>query len=138
MTTDEDSEKPANVTTEEIVHNYNTSFPVFLSILHEVRELSKKKPDAIMSAGKVRLINRVLSDLLNIVKDEPAGKYLELLDDQSLPQVSDALLMMVQFKTALNSFHKRFTKYDSHLRKTYWVTEELLQLSADQDYDDFE
>ena len=45
-----------------------------------------------MSASKVKIINRVLTDLLAILKEEPAGKYLGALDDEALPQVSDAVL----------------------------------------------
>jgi hypothetical protein len=29
-----------------------------------------------MSAGKVKIINRVLEDLLTFLKEEPAGKHL--------------------------------------------------------------
>jgi hypothetical protein len=112
------------VTTEAAVEIYESSASIFEGILKEVRELSRKKPDATMNAGKVQIINRVLNDLLVILKDEPAGKYLELLDNGSLHQVSDAVLIMVQFESALESFRERyFYLYDFGER--YWVTEEL-------------
>ena len=67
-----------HVTTSESVEIYRASVPIFDGLLREVRELSKKKPEATMNAGKVRIINRVLEDLLTILKDQPAGKYLEI------------------------------------------------------------
>ena len=70
-----------------------------------------KKPEATMSASKVKLVNRVLPDLLTILRDEPAGKYLYALDDDALPQMSDAVLTMVQFESAIDSFRSRYKKY---------------------------
>jgi hypothetical protein len=42
--------------------------------------------------------------MLAFLKDDPEGKYLEQLDDTTLPRLSDAVLVMVQFETALASF----------------------------------
>lgn len=97
-----------HVTTKAAVEAYSSSKPIFDTILKEIRELSKKKPEAIISAGKVKIINRVLDDLLPFLKDEPSGKYLETLDDDSLPQISDAVLAMVQFEAALKAFKERY------------------------------
>jgi hypothetical protein len=79
-----------------------------------------------MNSGKVKIVNRVLDDLLSFLKSEPAGKYLEALDDQSLPQMSDALLIMVQFESALKSFKKRHYRY-ARDNTPYWTTKELLK-----------
>lgn len=77
-----------------------------------------------MSAGKVKIINRVLSDLLQILKPEPTGKYLEVLDDESLPQVSDAVLTMVQFESALDLFESKYRRYIGGDHQ--WITEEFV------------
>ncbi len=63
-------------------------------------------------------------DLLEFLKPEPEGKYLDELDTVVLPQVSDALLMMVQFETALTRFKGRYQGYESSLRLYYWKTPE--------------
>lgn len=123
------------VTTEEKVDEYEASHDVFASLLREVKELSKKKPDASMSAGKVKIVNRVLQNLLVVLEGQPDAKYLEVLDDDDLPQVSDAVLVMVQFKSALDSFkgrhYRRASGYDHQ-----WVTENLIaQLRADYEED---
>lgn len=113
-----------DVTTDAAVSTYQASTPIFEGLIKEIRELSRKKPDATMSAGKVKIINRVLNDLLQILKPEPAGKYLEALDNDSLPQVSDAVLTMVQFESALNSFKSKYQRLIN--RKYYWITEEFV------------
>lgn len=127
-----------NVTTDAAVSTYQASTPIFEGLMKEIRELSKKKSDATMSASKVKIINRVLNDLLQILKPEPAGKYLEALDDESLPQVSDAVLTMVQFESALHSFR---SKYLRRIEGDYhWITEEFVSAwnadSADSDEED--
>jgi hypothetical protein len=117
---------PTHVTTEAVVDTYTSASTIFGGLLKEVRELSRKRPDATMSAQKVKLINRVLIDLLGFLRDEPEGKYLEELDSDTLPQVSDALLVMVQFATALDKFKGRYQTYDSITRVHSWVTQESL------------
>jgi hypothetical protein len=114
-----------NITTEACVAAYRATRDVFDALLSEVRDLSKKKPEATLSPGKVRIINRVLVDLLQFLESEPEGKYLEQLDDATLPQVSDALLIMVQFDAALKAFYKRYHRrvFDDW----YWITAENMK-----------
>ena len=113
-------------TTEEFAAIYSASTPIFKGILNEIRELSKKKSDATMNAGKVKMVNRVLADLLLFLKGEPAGKYLELLDDESLPQMSDAVLTMVQYESALHAFQVRY--FRSFRGSKYWITHERVAI----------
>ena len=56
-----------DVTTDAAAAIYQASTPIFEGLIAEIRELSKKKPDATMSAGKVKIVNRVLNDLLEIL-----------------------------------------------------------------------
>ena len=133
-----------HVTTESAVKTYEAAKGVFTALLDEVRELSRKKPEATLSASKVKLINALLVDLLTFLEKEPEGKYLHALDDSALSQTSDALMMMVQFEAALSAYKKRYYRsvsgrgYSSSLR--YWITEEQLSewgsLDEDSDFDD--
>lgn len=117
-----------HVTTDAAVATYHAATGVFTALLHEVRELSKKKPDATMSPSKVKLINKVLDDLLTVLKDDPEGRYLHRLEDDDLPQVSDALLMMAQFDAALDAFRKRYFQSVKvgYSREHHWITAEKL------------
>ena len=114
------------VTTSADVETYDSSSGIFKSLLMEIKELSKKKPEATMSPAKVKIINRVLDDLLIFLKDEPTGKYLDTLDDETLPQMSDAVLIMVQFENALICFKTRYKKYHELLNEENWITKEQL------------
>lgn len=125
-----------HVTTDAAVATYHAATGVFTALLHEVRELSKKKPDATMSPSKVKLINKVLDDLLTVLKDDPEGRYLHRLEDDDLPQVSDALLMMAQFDAALDAFRKRYFQYVKigFSREHHWITaEKLAEWEAEDD-----
>lgn len=113
-----------HVTTQGTVDTFLATRGVFDGLLKEVRELSKKKPEATMSASKVKLINRVLDVLLVFLKQEPEGKFLERIDEDALPQVSDAVLIMVQFEAALSSFHSRYFRYANGSHR--WITKEQL------------
>lgn len=120
-----------HITTAAAVQAYRDTKPIFDGLLKEVRELSKKKPEATISPGKVKMINRVLDDLLTFLKDQPAGKYLDLLESDALPQMSDALLTMVQFDSALDSFRSRFFK---HIHgESFWITQEQIKEWDDAD-----
>ena len=112
------------ITTAAVVSTYQAGIGIFESLLKEIKELSRKKPDATISASKVKIINRVLADLLTFLKSEPEGKYLEVLDDEALPQMSDAVLIMVQFQSAIQSFKVRYNRYVDG--SNYWITKELL------------
>lgn len=133
-----------HVTTLAVVKTYDSALGVFSALLHEVRELSKKKPDATLSASKVKLINAVLDDLLSFLQTEPEGKYLNALEDDSLPQVSDALMMMVQFDAALGAFRGRYRRNigaDGYYSgQPYWITEEQIaewdSMDAETDAED--
>ena len=126
------------VTTKESVSTYLATNDIFLGLLKEIRELSKKNPDAVLSAGKVKIVNRALEDLKKILDAEPEGKFLDLLDDSDLPQTSDAVLIMVQFETALASFKDRYYQtynVDSYSRRSSWVTPEFLE--EYEEYEDY-
>ncbi len=127
-----------NVTTRGRVAEYEASHDVFSALLNEVKELSKKKPEATMNAGKVKIVNRVLRNLLTVLDGEPDAKYLDVLDDDDLPQVSDAVLVMVQFKSSLGSFRNRHYKNVSGYGH-HWITPDLishLKTKYEEDYDE--
>ena len=114
------------VTTQEKAKAYQATREVFDGLIKEMRELSKKKSDATLSKGKVRILNRCLDDIRDFLQGEPEAKFLDPLDDDELPQNSDAVLVMVQYESALDSFHKRH-----HRRRLddfgydVWITSEV-------------
>ena len=118
-----------DTTTEKAVAIYEATSGIFSGLIKEVRELSRKKPDAAMSKAKVRLINRALVELDKILKDEPEGQFLDQLDEEDLPQYSDAVLVMVQYETAVAAFSSRYHRLVNvglHEYERYWITDVFL------------
>jgi hypothetical protein len=79
------------------------------SIYLEMKEFSKKKPDDALNPFKVKNVNRVLSQLKEFLKNEPTATFLDLLDDETLPTNSDAILIIGQFKASMDNFRNKYT-----------------------------
>lgn len=110
-------------TTEEKVQQFEKVIGVFSELFKELKELGKKKPDMTLSAAKVKLINRLLDDVRVTLSDAPDAKYLDILDDDTLPQYSDAILILSQYEGALKSFKERHYGYRNG-HGTTWVIRE--------------
>jgi hypothetical protein len=119
------TKKRNNIPTDAEIERYNYLSPMLDSALEEMREFAKKKQDGIVSATKIKLINRLLKDLKEILGREASAEYLDMLDEQQLPQNSDAVLVLGQYRAALDSFRG---KHFGHVySKNQWLTRELLE-----------
>jgi len=107
-------------TTTEKVRIYETTEPLLEALYKEIQDLSKKKPEATLNDSKVKLINRLLSDIQSFLKDEPDSKYLDLLEDANLPQFSDVVLVLSQYSAAMKHFKERHHGWDGAEHK--WFT----------------
>ena len=90
--------------------------PMLDSALAEMREFSKRKHDGIVSEMKIKILNRILSDIREILSGEETVTYLDPLDEQDLPQNSDAVLVLGQYRAAFDSFKHGHQEIGS------WVT----------------
>jgi len=109
-------------TTREKADAFEAVIGVFTELFKELKDLGKKKPDATLGTSKVRIINRVLTDIRGCLKGEPERKYLDLLDDETLPQYSDAILILSQYEGALKAFRERHYGWDGS--ETAWFIKE--------------
>lgn len=109
-------------TTAEHARQCDALLPLLTAMFNEFKELSKKKPEAILTKRKVELVNRLLKDVIAILDDEPSRAYLDLLDEDDIPQNSDVLLMLSQFEAALKSFHNRYYVLDRRRHVLAWRT----------------
>lgn len=98
---------------------YETINQIFKSVFTEIQGLAKKKPEATLNKIKVEQLNKILIDARLIFEGSPQVKYLDLLDDETLPQFSDALMVLAQYDGALKTFHDNHWKYRD--RKHQWV-----------------
>jgi len=100
--------RPDGKTTSEKVAQYETLNPLLISMYNEFQEFSKKKQDGQVGKAKVKMVNRLLVEVHKIVKDEPNMAFLDLLDEDDLPQNSDVVLILGQTKAAMSAFHAKY------------------------------
>lgn len=98
-------------TTQEKADAYDGISGPFSHLVKELKALGMKKPSDTLSANKVKFINRILTDIQQFTNAEPEARYLDLLDDEALPQYSDAILILSQYEGALQGFHSRYHGY---------------------------
>ncbi len=89
---------------------------------NEMKDFSKKSPDGVLNERKVKSLNRVLTDIKDVLKGEPTASYLEQLDEQTLPTNSDVVLEMSQYRSAMTLFVKKYRLYVNY--KNYWHTKD--------------
>jgi hypothetical protein len=106
------------LTTEENVKLFEIVSPLLTSTLYEMREFSKKKQDGVLNTLKVKMINRLLDSSLKILKNEDSIVFLEKLDEDTLPQNSDVVLILSQFIDALSLFRNEYYRdYKRHTQE---------------------
>lgn len=112
--------QPQDRTTVERVRQYEALMPLLVAMFGEFKELSKKKSDGVLNKRKVELVNRLLKDVLVILEDQPTRQYLDLLDEDDIPQNSDVLLILSQFEAAMKAFHSRYYGLDNTKSAITW------------------
>jgi hypothetical protein len=117
----------ANLPSSEEVKKFEMLYPLINSDLSEIRELSKKKQDEPLNKFKVKTINKKLEIVKEILKNEPTYDFLELLDEDTFPSNSDAVLMISQFIKAMEQFRKRYftsdgSEFGFYGEKNSWKT----------------
>lgn len=95
--------RPTKIETDQ----FEVIYPILDSIYTELKELSKKKQDGALNETKVKLINRVLEKVKELLINEPTIEFLDLLDDITLPTNSDSVLIIAQFKAAMVQFKSK-------------------------------
>lgn len=102
-------------TTDEQVELYGIISPLLKSIYSEIKDFSKKKLDDPMNLNKVKMVNRLLVKAKEVLKNEASNEYLDLLEEDDLPSISDAVLIVSQYISALDKFHSDHYHYDDDL-----------------------
>ncbi len=85
--------------------------PLLAAMFREFQEAGKKKPDGVLNKKKVQIVNRLLESVFEILDGEVSRNYLDLLDEDDLPQNSDVVLMLGQTVAAMEAFHKKNYRY---------------------------
>ena len=107
-------------TTSAKAATHDTTMPLLNSMYSEFKELSKKKPDAAVSKSKINIANRLLTRVRTILDDEESIDFLDILDEDDVPQVSDVTLILSQYVAAMEAFHKKYHGWDGSEHR--WFT----------------
>ncbi|MET7940662.1 hypothetical protein [Streptomyces sp. NPDC005302] len=108
---------------EAQAETYDRLVPMLTAAHREMSELSKKKQDGIVNALKIRNINRLLDELVKVLGDDPSRDFLEKLDEDTLPQNSDVVLLLSQWQAALEQFRKQHYGQDSMYQYRWFTVE---------------
>jgi hypothetical protein len=98
---------------------YDALWPLLSAMRDEYSELSKKKPDGTLNKLKVHGVNRLLTDLKELLKNETVTRYLDLLSDDDLPQYSDVTIILSQYVAAMKSFRQAREHKDSSYKMVW-------------------
>ena len=109
--------------TDEEIEQFETLWPLLVSMKDEYGELSKKKQDGTLNKLKVQGVNRLLIDLKKLLNDEPSIRYLDVLSDDDLPQYSDVIIILSQFVAAMSAFRHARQHQDNSYHQV-WTIEE--------------
>jgi hypothetical protein len=110
--------------TEEQAATYDRLVPMLEAAHREMTELSKKKQDGVVNTLKIKMLNRLLSELSKVIENDPSYAFVDMLDEETLPQNSDAVLVLSQWQAALKQYKDRHHGYDSSMHEHRWFTEE--------------
>ncbi|MGM9479444.1 hypothetical protein ACS5PU_23685 [Pedobacter sp. GSP4] len=105
-------DKLKSAPSQDDVDQYQMLYPMVVADLTEVKSLSSKKPDGSLNKLKVNMINKKLEKIRNILASEPTVEFLDTLDSDSLPSNSDAVFIILQFKTAMEQFRTKYYTRD--------------------------
>ncbi|GIF47629.1 hypothetical protein DFJ67_7099 [Asanoa ferruginea] len=90
----------------------------------EMTELSKKKQDGVVNTLKIKMLNRLLGELSMVIEKDPSHAFVDMLDEETLPQNSDAVLILSQWQAALKQYRARHYGFDSEGSGQRWFTVE--------------
>jgi hypothetical protein len=100
--------------------NHDNLMPLLTAMFREFQDAAKKKPDSVLNQRKVEIVNRLLVDVFKILDGEPTRAYVDLLDENDLPQNSDVVLILGQTVAAMEAFHAKYYVWDGLASAREW------------------
>lgn len=106
-------------TTEEKAQTHDNMTPLLEAMYAEFKEISKKKPDSAVSKSKIKIVNRLLEKVRTVLSDEESIGFLDVLDEDDVPQASDVTLILSQYVAAMNAFRDKHYGWDGSDHKWF-------------------
>ena len=111
------------IITKQDSKDFDMLYPILTSVFNETKELSKKKQDDALNVLKVKMINKILIKVKELLKDDPSIIFLDLLNEENIPTNSDAVFIIAQFKSAMDQFKNKHYGWDDGIFGNTWLTE---------------
>lgn len=92
--------------------NHDTTMPLLMAMYLEFKELSKKSPSTAISKQKITIVNRLLTRISEVLADEESMKFLDMLDEDDVPQMSDVTLILSQYVAAMKAFKEKYNGWN--------------------------
>jgi hypothetical protein len=108
-------------TTAKKASTHDVMTPLLSAMYEEFKELSKKKPEAVVSKSKLLIANRLLERIREVLSTEESIEFLDLLNEDDMPQVSDVTLIFSQYVAAMHAFKGKYHGWDGFEHR--WFTE---------------
>jgi hypothetical protein len=108
------------------IEKYDLLNDMFNAIFVEMKQFSKSKQETALNKFKVKKINEILIKIKDLLSTQPTIVFLELLDDVTLPMYSDAVLILAQYRAALDKFKEKYLlkEGDDFFSQYRWRTKE--------------
>lgn len=116
-----------NLPSEEQVEKFERLYGLLSHIASDMDGFAKKKPDGAMNKLKVKMINKILTQIKEFFISDPIVEFLEVLDEDVLPTNSDTVLILGQFKSTMEQFKGKYYGRDTtnmSILKYRWFTKE--------------
>jgi len=95
-------------TTTKKASTHDVMTPLLAAMFEEFKDLAKKKPDAAVSKSKLVIANRLLHRIREVLADEESIEFLDLLNEDDVPQASDVTLVFSQYVAAMQAFKEKY------------------------------
>lgn len=98
---------------------FDTLRGMLAKITKEFEVLAKKQPDKLLNPFKIKQVNRILAPLRELMKDEMAGPFLELVEEaetgkaESRNSYSDVSVILCQYEEACCEYRIKYYEKDS-------------------------
>lgn len=99
-------------TTIKKASTHDVMTPLLAAMYEEFKELSKKKPESAVSKSKLLIANRLLEKIREVLATEESIQFLDLLNEDDVPQVSDVTLIFSQYVAAMQAFKSTYHGWD--------------------------
>ena len=117
--------------TEKNIEDYSLLKDMLRAQKQEFDLLSKKKSDGTLNKMKIKMVNRVLEPLNELLKNEPSHKFLDVLNEDEMPTNSDVVLIISQYEEALQNFKNKFFLIDQNYTDKYGTPQKRWNVKED-------